>query len=131
MNVLSVGDVSYTVTNAEPVKKLKDPLNFEPPLKGNYVLITFTFANKGSEPATVSDIGMYLYDSQGNEYETDTDAAFYLPDDKSLLLLDRVNPGLSQEVQTIYAVPPDAGGFELEVTSGLFAAESARIELGF
>jgi len=28
-------------------------------------------------------------------------------------------------------VPPDAKGFELEVTSGFFASESARISLGF
>lgn len=128
---VNVGDVSYTVTNAEAVTTLRDPLKFDPPLKGNYIVITFTFANNGSEPATVSDLGMYLYDSQGSEYETDTDAALYLPDDKSLFMLDRVNPGLSQEVQTVYAVPPDAGGFELEVTSGFFATETARIKMGF
>jgi len=128
---VEVGDVAYTVTNAEPASRLKDPLGFQPPLKGNYLLITFTFANNRSEPATVSDIGMYLYDSQGSEYETDADAALYLPDDKSLFLLDRVNPGLSREVQTVYAVPPEAKGFELEVTSGLFATETDRIKLGF
>lgn len=128
---VSVGDVSYTVTNAERVSQLEDPLGFDEPLTGNFVVVSFTFANNGSEPVTVSDIGMYLYDSQGRQYETDTDATFYLPDDTSIFLLDRVNPGLSQDVQTVYAVPPDAEGFELEVTSGLFASETARIDLGF
>lgn len=124
-----VGDVSYTVTDAETVSRLRDPFGVEPPLTGNYVVITFAFANNGSEPVTVSDLGMYLYDSQDRQYETDADAALYLPDDKSLFLLDRVNPGLSREVQTVYAVPPEAKGFELEVTSGFFATETARIDL--
>lgn len=95
------------------------------------MLVTFTFTNEGSEPATISDIGMYLYDSQDRQYETDSEAAFYLPEDKSFFLIDRINPGLSQEVQTVYSVPPDASGFELEVTSGFFATESALIDLGF
>lgn len=128
---VSVGDVSYTVTDAEVVSQLKDPLGLEEPLTGNFILVSFTFANNSSEPVTVSDIGMYLYDSQDNEYETDTDAAFYLPEDTSMFMLDRVNPGLTQDVQTIYSVPPDAEGFELEVTSGFFASETARIDLGF
>lgn len=76
-------------------------------------------------------VAVYLYDSQGRQYETDTDAAFYLPEDTSIFLLDRVNPGLSQEIQTVYAVPPDTEGFELEVTSGLLASETARIDSGF
>lgn len=129
--VAKVGDVSYTVTNAERVKQLNDPYGIDPPLRGNFIVVTFIFKNNGDQPATVSDIGMYLYDDQGREFETDTDAAFYLPQDKSLYLLDRVNPGLSKEMQTVYSVPPDAKGFELEVTSGFFASESARIKLGF
>jgi hypothetical protein len=128
---VKVGDVSYKVTSARQATQLRDPFGVEPPMKGNFILVTFIFTNSGDDPATVSDIGMYLYDSQGREFETDTDAAFYLPQDKSLYLLDRVNPGLSQEVQTVYSVPPDARGFELEVTSGFWATETARIKLGF
>lgn len=126
---VSVGEVSYTVTGAERVTQLEDPYGLDETLTGNFMLLSFTFANNSSEPVTVSDIGMYLYDEQGNQYETDSDAAFYLPDDKSMFMLDRVNPGLTQEVQTIYEIPPEAGGFELEVTSGLFASETARIDL--
>lgn len=126
---VTVGDVSYTVTGAERVTQLEDPYGFEDPLTGNFMLVSFTFTNNGSEPVTVSDLGMYLYDSEDNQYETDTEAAFYLPDDTAMYMLDRVNPGLSQDVQTLYAVPPDASGFELEVSSGFFASETARIDL--
>ncbi|CAN5709977.1 hypothetical protein BH20ACT11_BH20ACT11_16530 [soil metagenome] len=126
---VSVGDVSYTVTDAERITQLEDPYGIDEPLTGNFMLVSFTFSNNGSEPVTVSDLGMYLYDDQGNQYETDSDAAFYLPDDTAMYMLDRVNPGLSQDVQTLYAVPPEANGFELEVSSGLFASETARIDL--
>lgn len=126
---VSVGDVSYTVTDAEIVSQLEDPYGLDDPLIGNFMLVSFTFENNGSEPANVSDVGMYLYDEEGNQYETDPDAGLYLPEDTSLFLLDRVNPGLSQEVQTVYEIPPDAEGLELEVTSGLLASETARIDL--
>lgn len=126
---VTVGDVSYTVTDAERVTQLEDPYGIDEPLTGNFMLLSFTFTNNGSEPVTVSDLGMYLYDDQGNQYETDSDAALYLPEDTAMYMLDRVNPGLSQDVQTLYAIPPDAEGFELEVSSGFFAAETARIDL--
>jgi hypothetical protein len=128
---VTVGDVSYTVNSAQPVSELEDPSGFQEPLSGNFVLVSFTFANNGSEPVTVSDIGLYLYDSQERQFETDSDAVMYLPEETSIFLLDRVNPGLEQEVQAVYAVPPDAEGFELEVSSGFFASESKRIDLGF
>lgn len=117
------------MTDAELVSQLQDPYGLDEPLTGSFMLVSFTFANNSSEPATVSDLGMYLYDSQERQYETDTDAAFYLPEDTSMFMLDRVNPGLSQDIQTIYSIPPDAEGLELEVTSGLFASETARIDL--
>lgn len=126
---VAVGDVSYTVTDAERVTQLEDPYGLDEPLTGNFMIVSFTFTNNGSEAATVSDVGMYLYDEEDNQYEADSDAALYLPEDTSLFLLDRVNPGLSQEVQTLYEIPPDAEGFELEVSSGLLASETARIDL--
>ena len=128
---VKVGDVAYNLTSAEQVTQLKDPYGLEPPMEGNFIVVSFVFTNNGDEPASVSDIGMYLYDDQGRQFETDTDAAFFLPEDKSLYLLDRVNPGLSKEIQTVYSVPPDAKGFELEVSSGFWQTETARIALGF
>jgi hypothetical protein len=130
-DTVPVGDVSYKVTGAKRVRQLPDPYRIDPPMKGNFILITFVFTNNGNEAANVSDIGLYLYDSQNREYETDTDATMNLPQDKSIFLLERVNPGLTRTVQTVYSVPPDAKGFELEVTSGFWATESARISLGF
>lgn len=130
-DTVPVGDVSYRVTGAKRVRQRPDPFHLDPPMRGNFIVVTFVFTNNGNEPANVSDIGLYLYDSQNREFETDTDAAMNLPQDKSIYILDRVNPGLSRTVQTVYSVPPEARGFELEVTSGFWATESARIKLGF
>ncbi len=97
-----------------------------------FIVVSFTVTNSGDNPTTVSDdLGMYLYDSQRRrQYETDADAGLYLPQETSIFLIDHVNPGLTRDVQTVYSVPLDAEGFELEVTSGLFASETTRINIG-
>ena len=125
-----VGDVSYTVTNAWPTQELRDRYGVSPPKTGHFIVVNFVFANKGDEPVNVSGIGMYLYDSRGREFETESDTFGYIPEDKDIFLLDRINPGMSREAQVIYSVPPDTSGFELEVTSGFFRSEVARISLG-
>jgi hypothetical protein len=76
-------------------------------------------------------MGLYLYHSRDRPFETETDAAMNLPQDKSIFVLGRVKPGLSPTVQTMYSCPPDGRGSELEVTSGFLATEFARIKLGF
>ena len=42
-------------------------------MKENYIVVTFVFTNNGNDPANVSDIGLYLYNSQDREFETGTD----------------------------------------------------------
>ena len=126
-----VGDVAYTVTRAIQETRLEDPSGFSEPLEGNFVVVDFTVENLGDEPMSVSDIGLYIYDSQGRQFETEQDVPFgYIPENKDLFLIDRVNPGLSQEVRVVFSVPPDATGLELEVASGFFATETRRIALG-
>lgn len=126
-----VGDIAYTVTNARQETVLEDPSGFDEPLEGNFIIVDFTVENRGSEPISVSDVGLYVYDSQGREFETETEVPLgYIPEDRDLFLMDRLNPGLSQNVRTVFTVPPDAQGFEMEVSSGLFGAETRRIDLG-
>lgn len=88
-------------------------------------------ANNGTEPVTMSDVRLYLYDNKNREYETDGNVFGYVSEEKHIFLLNRVNPSLSLEAQVIYTVPPDAAGFELEVTSGCFQSEVERLSLGF
>lgn len=127
-----VGDAAYTVTRAWRETELRDPSGFEEPMQGNFVLVDFTVENRGEEPMSVSDIGLYVYDSQGREFETEAEVPFgAIPENRDLYLIDRINPGLSQDVRVVFTVPPDAKGFEMEVSSGFFATETRRIDLGF
>jgi hypothetical protein len=120
------------VTRAWRETELRDPSGFEEPMQGNFVLVDFTVENRGEEPMSVSDIGLYVYDSQGREFETEAEVPFgAIPENRDLFLMDRINPGLTQDVRVVFTVPPDAKGFEMEVSSGLFAAETRRIALGF
>jgi len=101
-------------------------------VQGNFVLVDFTVENRGEEAMSVSDLGLYVYDNQGCEFETETDIPLgAIPENRDLYLLDRINLGLSQDIRVVFTVPPDAKGFEMEVSSGLFATETRRIALGF
>jgi hypothetical protein len=127
-----VGDAAYTVTRAWRETVLRDPSGFDDPMQGNFVLVDFTVENRGDEPMSVSDIGLYVYDDQDRQYETETDIPLgAIPENKDLFLLDRINPGLSQDVRVVFSVPPDAKSFEMEVSSGFFSTETRRISLGF
>jgi hypothetical protein len=127
-----VGNAAYTVTNAQQETRHEDPSGFERPMTGNFLVVDCTVENRGDEPMSVSDIGLYVYDDQGRQFETETDVPLgYIPDNKDLFVLDRINPGLSQNVRVVFSVPPDSQGYEMEVSSGLFAAETRRISLGF
>ncbi len=127
-----VGDSAYTVTNAQQETRLEDPSGFEGPMTGNFLVVDFTVENRGDEPMSVSDIGLYIYDDQGRQFETETDVPMgYIPENKDLFLLDRINPGLSQSARVVFSVPPDSQGYEMEVSSGLFSTETRRISLGF
>jgi hypothetical protein len=101
-------------------------------VQGNFIVVDFTVENRGDEPMSVSDLGLYVYDDQGRQFETETDIPLgYIPENKDLFLLDRINPGLSQDVRVVFSVPPEAQGLVLEVSSGFFASETRRIALGF
>ncbi len=127
-----VGDAAYTVTNARPETRLADPDGFSDPLEGNFIVVDFTVENRGDDPMSVSDIGLYVYDAQDREFETESDVpSGYIPEDRDLFLIDRLNPGLSQNVRVVFSIPPDAQGFEMEVSSGgFFDTETRRITLG-
>lgn len=59
----------------------------------------------------MSDVGLHLYDSEDRRFETDRDTFDYVPKDKDIFLLERINPGISPEAQVIYSVPVGASEF--------------------
>jgi hypothetical protein len=124
-----VGDVEWTVTNARYTETLT--AEFASPKSGNFVVVDFNFTNLGDEAVTLSTISLPLVDSQGREYEADTDSFMYVPLQKDIFL-EQVNPGVTKQGQVIYSVAPDASGFTLQAGDlAFFSGETARIKLGF
>lgn len=127
------GDAEWTVTNATRTNELKQKGDgqFGESKQGDFVAMDFTFTNLASDSVTLDTLSLPLFDSEGREYEADTDTFGYIPAEKDIFL-NQVNPGVTQEGQIIYPVAPDAKGFTVHAWDlSLFGGEEARIALGF
>ena len=83
------------------------------------------------DSVTLDTVSLPLFDSQGRQYEADTDTFGYIPAQKDIFL-NQVNPGVTQEGRIIYSVAPDSEGFTVRAGDlSLFGGEDARIALGF
>jgi hypothetical protein len=105
-----VGDVEWRVTQAYPTTQLKDIYGFDPPKRGNFVVVQFQFTNNRAESVTLDQTHMALIDSQGREFEPDVETFGYIPTEKDIFL-EQVNPGVTERGMVIFTVAPDAGGF--------------------
>lgn len=125
---LRVGDVTWVVEDARTVTELTS--SYEKPLRGNFVVVNFTFTNEGKEAATLDTASMTLVDSEGRRSEADPDKFGYIPDDRNIFL-ENVNPGVTDKGQAIFTVAPDSTGFELELgDADLLSDDHGTVPLG-
>ncbi len=134
-NAVSIGDpvkagpVEWTVIDASTATTLKG--SFGSRKQGNFVIVDFNFTNNKNEATTLDSESFRLIDSEGRQFEVDTDTYEYVPAGKDIFL-DQVNPGVSKQGQVIFTVAPDASGFTLQAgDTDMFADENAYIDLGF
>ncbi|MEJ7820028.1 MAG: DUF4352 domain-containing protein [Rubrobacteraceae bacterium] len=126
---VKAGKVEWTVVTASEATSLKS--SFGGKKDGNFVIVDFNFTNGNQEAVTLDSESFRLIDSEGREFEVDTDTFEYVEPDKDIFL-DQVNPGVSKEGEVIFTVAPDASGFTLEAgDTDMFADENAYIKLGF
>ncbi len=132
---ITVGDVIWRVTNARQANQLTQqdvPKQFAETERGNFVVVDFDFTNNGNEPASLSTTSLALIDSQGRESEPDSDKFQYIPRDRNIFVLDRINPGVTRQGQAIFTVAPGASGFQLQVGDAkMFSDENGYVDLGF
>ncbi len=132
---ITVGDVTWRVTNARQANQLSQqdvPKQFADTEQGNFVVVDFDFTNNGNEPATLSTTSLALIDSQGRESEPDSDKFQYIPRDRNIFVLDRINPGVTRPGQAIFTVAPGASGFQLQVGDAkMFSDDNGYVDLGF
>ena len=126
---VQVGEVQWTVTGAESTNQLT--AEFQELKQGDFVIVNFSFTNNGTEAKTLDSESMTLIDTQGREFQADTDTFMYI-DPSQDVFLEQVNPGVTRDGTVIYTTAPDASGFQLKVgDADFFSSESARVDLGF
>lgn len=127
------GDAEWTVTSARRTNVLKQKGfgQFGESKQGDFVVMDFTFTNLASDAVTLDTVSLPLFDSEGREYQADTDTFGYIPVQKDIFL-NQVNPGVTQEGRIIYSVAPGSKGFTVRAGDlSLFGGEEAKIALGF
>lgn len=127
---VKAGKVEWTVVTAREAKSLKSAFGGGK-TDGNFVIVDFNFTNGNKEAVTLDSESFRLIDSEGREFEVDTDTFEYVEPDKDIFL-DQVNPGVSKEGEVIFTVAPDASDFTLQAgDTDMFADENGYIKLGF
>ena len=125
---LRVGGITWVVQDAKTVTELTS--SYEKPIRGNFVVVNFTFTNEGKEAATLDTASMTLVDSEGRRNEADPDKFGYIPDGRNIFL-ENVNPGVTDQGQAIFTVAPGSTGFELELgDADLFSDVHGTVPLG-
>ena len=128
-DVVTVGDVQWSVTDAEELDELiSNKGEYEP---GNFVIVDITLRNNSNQDLTVATPFLTLVDDQGRESEADIDTNFTYLFPEENMFVDQIRPGSTKEGKAIFAVNSDGEGFELQVGEAKFASdETASIDLG-
>lgn len=125
---VTIGDVQWTVTNAERHDVLVSRLGTE---EGDFVVVDLDFSNNSNQDITLATPFIILQDSAGREFEADIESNFFHVYEEENMFVDHVVPGATKEGKIIFSVEPDASGFKLQVGEGRFASNETRlIDLG-
>jgi hypothetical protein len=123
---LSLKGTTYKVTSVRTADSVGSSFTKEK-ANGTFVILNVQLTNEKNEPATIMSNALTLVGGNGSAYSTSDDALFAIDDQ---LLLEEIQPGLSESGTLIYDVPPSAvAGAELQVED-LFSDDKGRIELG-
>jgi hypothetical protein len=127
---VTVGDVEWTVTDAEQLDELISIRgDYE---EGDFVSIDITLSNNTNQDITLATPFFTLIDDQGREVEPNIDDNFTFLYPEENMLVDQINPGATKEGKIIFPAYPDASGFKLQVGEVRFASEETEyIDLGF
>jgi len=127
---VTVGDVQWTVTDAEQLDELISIRgDYE---EGNFVSIDITLSNHTNQDITLATPFFTLIDDQGREVEPNIDNNFFFLYPEENMFVDQINPGATKEGKIIFPAYPDASGFKLKVGEVRFASEETEyIDLGF
>ncbi|QLH84987.1 DUF4352 domain-containing protein [Halosimplex pelagicum] len=91
---------------------------------GEFIVIDLSMTNVANESVSVSSNLYTLVDSQGREYDVDTDAMAVV---ENPVIFEQLDPGVGKDGVLIYDVPTDQTGRELHVEpAGTFSSASTH-----
>lgn len=124
---VEVGDLAITVTGVEGgITEASDVLG-DYTADGQYVAVSITAENTGSEPTYFESNGQKLYDADSRQFGHDTDATIAMDEGP---FLGELNPGQSGDFTVVFDIPADAEFDHIEVSDDLFGlGESTTISL--
>ena len=126
---VTVGDVQWTVTDAEKVDELISIKGeYE---QGSFVSMDITFSNNSNQDLSFATPFFALIDSEGREFEPDIGYNFTYLFPEENMFVEPLGPGATKEGKLIAEVAPGSSGFRLQVGAARFASnETALIDLG-
>ncbi|GAA1089672.1 DUF4352 domain-containing protein [Nocardiopsis metallicus] len=124
---VELGDLAFTVTGVEGgIAETSDILG-DYTAEGQYVAVSITAENIGTEPTYFENTGQKLYDAEGRQFGHDTDATIAMDDGP---MLGELNPGQSGDFTVVFDIPADAEFDHIELGDSLFGdGENAAVNL--
>lgn len=127
-----VGSVRWKVVAAENLgTRVKSGNQFIDDLvtTGQFISVRFELENQGTDPLTY--IGTKLIDRQGREFQSSSDALFFVPDNE-FCVFENLNPNITRVCTEIFETASDSEDIHLKVDDlKLFGNGEDLISLGF
>lgn len=124
---LSLKGTTYRVTKAETASSVGGQYTGAK-ANGIFVIVDLTLTNEEDEPATIVEDNLRLIGGNGDQYTTSDDAILAFPN--QTLLLEEIQPGVSEDGKLVFDIPQDAvNGAKLQVED-LFSGSTGEIDLG-
>lgn len=104
--------VEFCVTKVDNLKSVGSGY-YEVKTENNFVVVSLTIRNNGTEPYDVNSIRFVLMNGE-LEYQDNTSAALSIDNG---MFMDTINPGLSKEYTLVYETPMTTheGDFKLKI----------------
>ena len=94
--------MKVSILSTERTQELQDSL-WEHTTSNEYFVIDISYTNKSSESITLWASDVVLIDSDGKEYDANTDVSLAV---ETPIIIEEINPGLTYEGTLVFEVHP-------------------------
>lgn len=124
---LTLKGTTYRVTDVKTAKKIGNEYTGAT-ANGTFIVVDLQLTNEEDEPATIIEDNIRIIGGNGSSYSTSDDAILVYPE--QTLLLEEIQPGVTESGKLVYDLPPEAvKGAKLQVED-LFSGSTGDIKLG-